>query len=176
MTRTCEVAPFERGESAREDKSILYTRPLGRLHLLLLLSLLAAVAGCRRGSHLAEAQVAEAQAPVFENFAVEVELDTVSVQFEVSDPQERDWQAWIYFSDNLGTQWQQITPVREGENQIPLSPPFESASSEWSYRDDLTSLPQADILVEVRLLDQLESNRRANRAKPSPSETRIRHW
>ncbi|MGE4631748.1 MAG: hypothetical protein AAEJ47_01800 [Planctomycetota bacterium] len=126
----------------------MYTRPLVRIHLLMLLSLLAAVAGCRRGSHLAEAQ-----APLFENFAVEVELDTVSVQFEVSDPQERDWQAWIYFSDDLGTQWQQITPVREGENQIPLSPPFESASSEWSYRDDLTSLPQADILVEVRLLD-----------------------
>ncbi|NRA74490.1 MAG: hypothetical protein HRU16_01000, partial [Planctomycetes bacterium] len=97
----------------------MYTRPLVRIHLLMLLSLLAAVAGCRRGSHLAEAQ-----APLFENFAVEVELDTVSVQFEVSDPQERDWQAWIYFSDDLGTQWQQITPVREGENQIPLSPPF----------------------------------------------------
>jgi len=128
--------------------AILYLSPLARFYLLLLLLLLTAIAGCRKGSHLAEAQ-----APLIENFLVEVEIDSAIVQFEVNDPLERDWEAWIYYSEDLGNAWQQITSVPEGENQIPLTPPFEAVSTLWSFRGDLLSIPQADVLLEVRLLD-----------------------
>lgn len=127
---------------------ILIPFPLLRLFLSLLCLLLTVIAGCRKGQNLAEAQV-----PLILDFEVQIELESASVQFDIMDPLERDWQAWIFFSDDLGSQWQPITPVREGENQIPLTPPFEPVHTAWSYRGDLSSLPQADVMLEVRLLD-----------------------
>ena len=110
--------------------------------------LVAVISGCRKGT-----QLAYAQAPLISNFYVQVESESAAVQFDISDPLEREWEAWIYFSDDLGTYWQPITPVKDGENQIPLAPPFEPVNTLWSYRGDLSHLPQADVLLEIRLLD-----------------------
>ena len=122
--------------------------PLFRIYLPLLLVLVAVISGCRKGT-----QLAYAQAPLISNFYVQVESESAAVQFDISDPLEREWEAWIYFSDDLGTYWQPITPVKDGENQIPLAPPFEPVNTLWSYRGDLSHLPQADVLLEIRLLD-----------------------
>ncbi|MGE4619376.1 MAG: hypothetical protein AAEJ04_06145 [Planctomycetota bacterium] len=128
--------------------SILHQPPLFRLTLALSLALLTLLSGCKRGTALAEAQ-----APLIENFAVDVQLNSATVGFDVNDPLQRQWEAWIFFSDDMGVHWNPITTVKEGENQIPLTPPFEPVATSWSFRGDLLSLPQADVLLQIRLID-----------------------
>lgn len=130
--------------------------PLLRIHIPLLCLLLLINSGCRNGKTLAEVQP-----PLILDFAVHIELDSAAVQFNVEDPLERHWEAWIYFSDDLGNEWRPITPVRAGENIIPLTPPFQPVHTLWSYRGDLSSLPQADVMLEVRLIDS-DGTPRAN--------------
>ena len=131
----------------------LHSRTIG----LLLLGLLLLACGCQKKS-----AIAQASAPIIENFTVEIQSSSATVRFDVVDPAARTWDAWIFYSDDLGQQWQSVTPASGTEAVIELSPPFESVQTEWSFRGDLTTLPQADILIEVRLLD-LEGHIHATR-------------
>ena len=131
----------------------LHSRTIG----LLFIGLLLLTSGCQKKSVFAQAA-----APIIDSLTVEIQSNSAIVGFDVVDPAARTWDAWIYYSDDLGQQWQSVTPVSGNDGIIVLIPPFESVQTEWSYRGDLTTLPQADILIEVRLLD-LDGNVHATR-------------
>ncbi|MDE0957480.1 MAG: hypothetical protein OSB12_02485 [Planctomycetota bacterium] len=122
----------------------LHSRTIG----LLFIGLLLLTCGCQKKSVFAQAA-----APTIDNFTVEIHSSSAVVGFDVVDPAARTWDAWLYYSDDLGQQWHSVTPVSGNDGIISLTPPFESVQTEWSFRGDLTTLPQADILLEVRLLD-----------------------
>ncbi|HIO65198.1 MAG TPA: hypothetical protein EYN40_00770, partial [Planctomycetes bacterium] len=118
------------------------------LRSLLLLLILSTWSGCHRKGATAAATI-----PLIENLSVLIETNSAFVHFDVIDPIERTWDAQIFFSDDLGQQWQPVTPIAGSQGYIELIPPFEPVVTEWSFRGDLVTLPQADILVEVRLYD-----------------------
>lgn len=118
------------------------------LRSLLLLLILSTWSGCHRKGATAAATI-----PLIENLSVLIETNSAFVRFDVIDPIERTWDAQIFFSDDLGQQWQPVTPIAGSQGYIELIPPFEPVVTEWSFRGDLITLPQADILVEVRLYD-----------------------
>ncbi|MDE0959541.1 MAG: hypothetical protein OSB09_02045 [Planctomycetota bacterium] len=135
----------------------LFFRSIG----LLIISIMLLACGCQKKS-----ASAQAAAPLIENFTVQIQSTSATVGFEVVDPAERIWDAWIFYSDDLGQQWQSVTPVSGNEGVIVLIPPFESVETEWSFRGDLATLPQADILIEVRLLDLEGAVHASHRSAP----------
>ena len=128
---------------------------------LLIISIVLLACGCQKKS-----ASAQAAAPLIEIFTVQIQSTSATVGFDVVDPAERIWDAWIFYSDDLGQQWQSVTPVSGNEGVIVLIPPFESVETEWSFRGDLATLPQADILIEVRLLDLEGAVHASHRSAP----------
>ncbi len=118
------------------------------LRSIVLLLIVVTWSGCHRKGVSAEATI-----PLIENLSVVIDSNSAFVHFDVVDPHDRTWDAEIFFSDDLGQHWLPVTPVAGSQGYIELIPPFEPVVTEWSFRGDLITLPQADILVEVRLYD-----------------------
>ena len=157
-TEETETIPVLRGGGWNREVDDIVHEPLhSRTIGLLFIGLLLLTSGCQKKSVFAQAA-----APIIDSLTVEIQSNSAIVGFDVVDPAARTWDAWIYYSDDLGQQWQSVTPVSGNDGIIVLIPPFESVQTEWSYRGDLTTLPQADILIEVRLLD-LDGNVHATR-------------
>lgn len=148
-TEETETIPVLRGGGWNREVDDIVHEPLhSRTIGLLFIGLLLLTCGCQKKSVFAQAA-----APTIDNFTVEIHSSSAVVGFDVVDPAARTWDAWLYYSDDLGQQWHSVTPVSGSDGIISLTPPFESVQTEWSFRGDLTTLPQADILLEVRLLD-----------------------
>lgn len=148
-TEETETIPVLRGGGWNREVDDIVHEPLhSRTIGLLFIGLLLLTCGCQKKSVFAQAS-----APTIDNFTVEIHSSSAVVGFDVVDPAARTWDAWLYYSDDLGQQWHSVTPVSGSDGIISLTPPFESVQTEWSFRGDLTTLPQADILLEVRLLD-----------------------
>ncbi|HIG06311.1 MAG TPA: hypothetical protein EYQ08_11395, partial [Planctomycetes bacterium] len=71
----------------------LHSRTIG----LLFIGLLLLTSGCQQKSVFAQAS-----APIIEHFTVEIQSSSAIVGFDVVDPAARTWDAWIYYSDDLG--------------------------------------------------------------------------
>lgn len=128
--------------------------------LIVAIIVVASTSGCQKNR--THAQMA---APTIENFLLHVQTDSVLVNFDVVDPLERNWEALIYFSDDLGLTWFPVTASSPEEGTIELTPPFQSIATSWSFRGDLNTLPQADVLLEVRIFDlngSLEAHHRSD--------------
>ena len=104
--------------------------------------------------------------PLIENLSVVIDSNSAFVHFDVVDPHDRNWDAQIFFSDDLGLHWLPVTPVAGSQGYIELIPPFEPVVTEWSFRGDLITLPQADILIEVRLYDSEGMMHASRRSDP----------
>ena len=111
------------------------------------LPILASLAGCGGGNKAS----ADATPPLIEFLTVQVEGETASVDFTILDPTESEWTAKIYFSEDLGQNWTPLSYASFIEPEILLTPPFQPVNRFWNCQADLSSLPQADILLEVRI-------------------------
>lgn len=109
--------------------------------------LLAGTLGCGGGKQAN----ADASPPFIDLLTVQVEGETAEIDFTVTDPSESEWMATIHFSEDLGQHWAPLSSESLLESEILLLPPFQPVKRFWSYRDDLSSVPQADVLIEVRI-------------------------
>ena len=112
-----------------------------------LLLVLAALSGCGGGKKAS----ADATPPLIEHFTVQVEGEAAVVDFTIVDPTESEWMASIHFSEDLGQHWAPLSTESLLESEILLSPPFQPVKRNWDYRTDLTSVPQADVMIEIRV-------------------------
>jgi len=114
-----------------------------------ILVVIAHLTGCGAG----KIANADANPPLIKHFTILVDPEVVTVDFTVSDAAENDWIATIHFSEDLGQSWAPVTPESLLDSEIMLSPPFLPIERSWDFRDDLSSIPQADILLEIRIAD-----------------------
>ena len=113
------------------------------------LPLLAGIAGCGGGKKAS----ADATPPMVDFFTVQVEGEEAAVDFTIVDPTESEWTATIHFSEDLGQHWAPLSSASLLDTEILLSPPFQPVKRIWNCRNDLSSIPQADVILEVRIKD-----------------------
>ncbi len=125
----------------------LSTRLLTLMGLLLFLPFLA---GCGSGKKA----IAQAHPPLIENLDFQVNSDDVEVDFGITDPTEGTWIANLFFSEDLGENWIPISVPSLADPELVLSPPFLPVKTLWYFRSDLSTIPQADVLLEIRISNE----------------------
>ncbi|OUU22741.1 MAG: hypothetical protein CBC13_07215 [Planctomycetia bacterium TMED53] len=105
--------------------------------------------GCSGG----KSATAIATPPLIESLNLIVDPETAIVDFSVTDPEENEWVATIHYSEDLGQNWAHVSSQSLLDPEIQIAPPFLPIKRNWDYRDDLSTIPQADILIEVRIAD-----------------------
>ena len=86
-------------------------------------------------------------------FTVQVEGEEAAVDFTIVDPTESEWTATIHFSEDLGQHWALSLFRFTARYRNTALPPFSLSKGSGTAENDLSSIPQADVLLEVRIKD-----------------------